>query len=185
MKKKLYFDKTFNIGKSLYILIDSGKLREYDGADFTGLILQGIQPIFKIYYLNSNFKLSKVSKYDRRILEIKGNYKIESFDLTKFIIKDTYIKLNFVEKFLIDYSKKEDIFHKMNFNQKLILFLIFTVIPLIIGLGWNKWFRNDNKTNNMEQTIDSTEFSIIGKQDSINVDSIEVEIDSISNNEQN
>lgn len=135
----------------MYILIIDGKIREFDGADFVPLILHGTpQPDFKTFGLNADFKLEKVSKYDRNKHDINANYKIICHELFSKCLKDTYIKLNWCSKFRIDYAKKEDVLHKMNFNQKLVSFIVFTTLPFLIGFSWKYLF-----TNTDEKGVDS------------------------------
>ncbi|NQY30710.1 MAG: hypothetical protein HRT69_14730 [Flavobacteriaceae bacterium] len=147
MRKKLHFDGSFNVNRSLYILIDNGEIREYEGADFSPLIIFGKpQPEFKTFYLKLDFKLIKVSKYDQKKLNIKANYKIEcNYFLSVFLITTPYIKLNSFEKFRIDYSKKESILHKMNFNQKLISALSFVTIPFLFSVLLSYCTNNNTK----------------------------------------
>lgn len=187
MRKKLHFDETFKIGRSLYILIDSGKIREYEGADFMPLILHGHpQPEFKTFELNSDFKLIKVSKYDRKKLNIKANYKVDCHYLMGKFLKDSYINLNVFEKFMIDYSKKESILHKMNFTQK-ILGLIFISIPLLFFGSLIKSCENQNPKNDFDQSkkpdlITKNQDSIIAikKADSVSTQTIKLDLDSLS-----
>lgn len=187
MRKKLHFDETFKIGRSLYILIDSGKIREYEGADFMPLILHGHpQPEFKTFELNSDFKLIKVSKYDRKKLNIKANYKVDCHYLMGKFLKDSYINLNVFEKFMIDYSKKESILHKMNFNQKLISVLSFVTVPFLFMLGWNHFINKDsndfqNQSPNPDsKTINQEIKTPIIKADSVSTQTIKLDLDSLS-----
>ncbi|SEE66423.1 hypothetical protein SAMN04487765_3678 [Tenacibaculum sp. MAR_2010_89] len=187
MRKKLYFDETFKIGRSLHILINNGKIREYEGADFMPLILHGQpQPEFKTFELNSDFKLIKVSKYDRKKLNIKANYQVDCHYLRGKFLKDSYIKLNVIEKFIINYSKKESILHKMNFNQKLISVLAFVTIPFLFMLGWNHFMNkesNDSKSqipNPDSKTINQEIKTPIIKVDSVSTQTIKLDLDSLS-----
>jgi hypothetical protein len=184
MRKKLHFDQSFKIGRSLYIFIDNGKIREYEGADFMPLILNG-QPLpeFKTYELNSDFKLIKVSKYDQKKLQIKANYKVDCSYLKGKFLKDSYIKLNLFEKFKIDYSKKESILHKMNFNQKLISVISFVTIPFFFMLAWNHLTSNDSIDpkiqKNEQNTIKQNSNVMINKIDSISIQTVQFEKDSL------
>jgi hypothetical protein len=144
MRKKLYFDKTVSLITPMYILIDNGKIREFEGADLTPAIFSGKSVIYETHYTNSDFEIIKLSKYDRKKQEINANYQIKSNYLFSNFIKDTYINLNFFEKFLIDYDKKQSVFHKMNFNQKLISTLFFVTIPFLFTVTWN-YFENKSK----------------------------------------
>jgi hypothetical protein len=144
MRKKLYFDKTVSLITPMYILIDNGKIREFEGADLTPAIFSGKSVIYETHYTNSDFEIIKLSKYDRKKQEINANYQIKSNYLFSNFIKDTYINLNIFEKFLIDYDKKQSVFHKMNFNQKLISTLFFVTIPFLFTVTWN-YFENKSK----------------------------------------
>ncbi len=187
MKKKLHFDETFKIGRSLYILIDNGRIREYEGADFMPLILNGEpQPVYKTFELNSEFKLIKVSKYDQKKLNIKANYKVDCRYLMGKFLKDSYIKLNWFEKFMIDYSKEESILHKMNFNQKLISVLSFVTLPFLFMLAWNHFINNDYKDSQTQtpnpdlKTINQERKVPINKADSVSTQTIKLDLDSLS-----
>ncbi len=189
MKKKLHFDESFKIGRPLYILIDNGKIREYEGADFLPLILHGKpQPVFKTFELNSEFKLIKISKYDQKKLKIKANYKIECSYLFGKFLKDTYLKLSIFDKFIIDYCKKESILHKMNFTQK-ILGLIFISIPLLFFGSVIKSCENQNTKKDFDHSkkpdlTTKSHDTIIAKKkaDNVSVITTKFERDSLVSN---
>jgi hypothetical protein len=88
----------------------------------------GDQPKYETFKLNSPFQLSKLTRYDQKLIQTKANYQIVSNDLMTYLGQDAYIKLNFFEKFGIMYAKKEDIFHKMNLTQKLLTLLLYCVL---------------------------------------------------------
>jgi hypothetical protein len=174
MRKKLYFDNTVSLITPMYIFIDNGKIREFDGADLTPAIFSGKPIIYETHYTDSNFELIKVSNYDRKKQKINANYQIKSDYLFSKFLKDTYINLNFFEKFLIDYHKKQSVFHKMNFNQKLISTLFFVTIPFLFTVTWN-YFENKSKI------IEATQSP---KPDSIKINhdikTLKIKADSIS-----
>jgi len=184
MIKELYFDETIKIGRSLYILIDNGKIREYDGANFIQFWLHGHpQPEFKTFELNSDFKLIKISKYDRKKLNIKANYKVDSHDLISHLLKDCYIKLSHFEKFKIDYSKKESILHKMNFNQKLISVLAFVTIPFLFMLAFKSIGHNDSKKQKSKPDLEIINQDIkvqTNKFDNVSDSKTKFDIDTLS-----
>jgi len=186
MRKKLFFDDTFRINRSMYILIDNGKIREYDGANFIPFILNGTpQPEFKIFEINSDFELVKLSKYDQKKLNINANYKVDCHYLLSKLLKDSHIKLNPIEKFRIDYSKKESVFHKMNFNQKLIAFICFSLLPLLIGFTWNYFAKIDSKTEQTQSpkpdstTINQDRKVPTIKADTVSDNTIKLDLDSL------
>jgi len=120
MKKELHFDEIFDIGISMYILIENGKIRKYEGADFIPLMVYGKPQFeFKTFEIDSDFELIKLSKHERKKLNISANYRVECDYLFAKFIKHSYIKLNPFEKFKIDYSKKQTLFHKMIFIKDL------------------------------------------------------------------
>lgn len=175
MKKRLFFDKTVDFEDlKLFILISGGKVREYHGFDLASSFISAVIPNsntnendlnYKVFEMNADFKLEKVSRYDKRKNNIKGNYKIDCFELTEKTLKDVYIKLNILEKFNYDYIKKQTVFHKMKLKQK-IVYLIFISIPLLLigyllnnsGIKTNKLQKNNETTiaNNKLMDVDST-----------------------------
>lgn len=175
MKKRLFFDKTVDFENlKLFIVISGGKVREYHGFDIASRFISDVIPNsntnkndlnYKVFEINADFKLEKVSRYDRRKNNIKGNYKIDCLELTEKTLKDVYIRLNFIEKFNYDYIKKQTIFHKMKFKQK-IIYLFFISIPLLLigylinnsGIKLNKLQKNYETTidNNKLMDVDST-----------------------------
>ena len=175
MKKRLFFDKTVDFENlKHFIVISGGKVREYHGFDIASRFISDVIPNsntnkndlnYKVFEINADFKLEKVSRYDRRKNNIKGNYKIDCLELTEKTLKDVYIRLNFIEKFNYDYIKKQTIFHKMKFKQK-IIYLFFISIPLLLigylinnsGIKLNKLQKNYETTidNNKLMDVDST-----------------------------
>jgi len=161
MKKRLYFDKTFNIGFKMYIEIHDGKIREYYGADFVPAILHGGYVRPELHKTNSDFTIEKVSKYDKNELKIDANYKINSDYLFKNTLKPTYIKLNQIDKFRIDYSKKESFLQTAEIKKMIIVSAfvsIFVTIPtsLITNLLSNQ--KKEERTNDNKSVVktDST-----------------------------
>ncbi|MBL7110414.1 MAG: hypothetical protein ISS19_00555 [Bacteroidales bacterium] len=136
MKKKLYFRQNISLGPiTFYIVIDNGKIREFHGFHLLNFMLTGNQPKFETYKFNDSFDLCKLSRYDRNEIKTKANYQIQSQHLNSYLAQDTFIKLNVLDKFIISYSKKDTIFHKMNFTQKLLTLLLITV-PGSILIGY-------------------------------------------------
>ncbi|MDE5424118.1 hypothetical protein L3073_18035 [Ancylomarina sp. DW003] len=145
------------------ILIENGKIREYHGLNFTNYFVASMIPNpniqegdfdYKTIEMNEDFKLSKVAKYDSKKNGIKANYKVECHELYQSTFKDVYVNLNFIEKFRIDYAKKQTIFHEMKFKQKLVYFLLFSIPALFIAYLLN----NSGKlTTKNQATIKTTE----------------------------
>jgi hypothetical protein len=151
MKKQLYFLDNFQIPDKLYVLIIDGKIREFFGAEFSSIMfLGGNYPEIEKFEINKNFVLLKINKYDRKKLNIKANYQIQCSYLSSMLIFDSYVKLNRIEKFMIDYSKKESIFHKMNFNQKLLSAFSFVTIPFLFMYGLNHFVNNSSKDKQIQ-----------------------------------
>lgn len=127
MKKKLYFEKKSNITKSYSIEIIDGKIRMIYG----GLIMYS--PILNVHnaekeiQTKEDFTLNKVSKYDKKILGIDANYKIISSVTTVAINEFAYIKLSALEKFYIDFKKKETFLHEHEIKKMIIISLIITM----------------------------------------------------------
>jgi hypothetical protein len=167
MKKRIYFDKTVNINPyEISILIKNGKIREYHGFNLTNYFVASMIPNpniqegdldYKTIELEEDFKLLKVGKYDKKKKGIKANYKIECSELFQLTLKDVYIKLNFIEKFLIDFDKKQTTFHEMKFKQKLIYYLIFSIPLLFIGYYLNNSGILTNKKPTIETPVESVE----------------------------
>jgi hypothetical protein len=149
MRKKLFFDKTVSLHTPMYILIKNGKIREFDGADLTPAIFRGKPITFEIHETNTDFELIKVSKYDRKKQNISANYQIKCNYLFSKFVKDTYIKLDLFDKFKIDYAKKQTVYHKMNFYQKIISFVVFGLLAFFAKEIYQSI---PNKENNIEQT---------------------------------
>lgn len=151
MKKRLYFDNTFRIGFKMYIKIHDGKIREYYGADFGVATMIGGSVSPELFKTKSDFKIEKVSKYDKKEHEINANYKIISDYLFQNTFKPTYIKLNPIDKFRIDYSKKESFLQTSEIKKMIIVSAfvsIFVTIPtsLITNL-----LSNQNKTERINE----------------------------------
>lgn len=158
MKKRVHFDETVKIDPiKIYILIENGKIREYHGINLTNVFVASIIPNpnikegdfdYKMVEMDEDFTLSKVGKYDRNNKGIKANYKIECHELFQFTFKEVYINLRIIDKFRIDYAKRQTIFHEMKFKQKIIYFLIFSIPTLFIGYLFNNSgiLKNENKT---------------------------------------
>jgi len=126
MKKNLYFDKTWQL-KHLSIEIINGKIRKYHGGNFTPSVLFGGSVPLKTFELKSDFTLEKVNKYDRKNSGIDANYKIECPELFQKLLKPCYVRLNPIEKFRIDYSKKESFIQKAEIKKYIFVSLIVTI----------------------------------------------------------
>tara|TARA_R110001592_G_scaffold153533_1_gene382076 strand:- start:327 stop:905 length:579 start_codon:yes stop_codon:yes gene_type:complete len=186
MKKQLYFLDNFQIPDKLYVLIIDGKIREFVGAEFSSVFFVGGKyPEIKKFEINKSFSLLKVNKYDRKKMNIKANYKISCSYLSSMLLFDSYVKLNPIEKFVIDYSKKESIFHKMNFNQKLISTLAFVTIPFIFMYYWNYPVNKNSKDLQIQspnpdlKTINQDMKTPSIKADTVSVQTMKFERDSL------
>lgn len=170
MKKRLYFDETVSIETDkLYVIIHDNKIREYHGFNLTTSFISVIMPNpnikqsdldYKVFELNDDFKLKKIGRYDRNKRKIKANYQIDSNELFQLTMKDVFIRLNFIEKFFIDYAKKESIFHEMKFKQKVLFFFLFSIPALLIGYflnNLNNHSNNAQRLNPLSQDITNGE----------------------------
>jgi hypothetical protein len=187
MKKQLYFLDNFQIPDKLYVLIIDGKIREFLGAEFSSILFSGGNyPKIQKFEINKNFNLLKINKYDRKRLNIKANYQIRCSYLSSMLVFDSYVKLNRIEKFLIDYSKKESIFHKMNFNQKLLSAFSFVTIPFLFMYGLNHFVNDDSKDTQIQspkpnlKTINQDMKVPIIIADSVSVETMKFERDSLN-----
>jgi hypothetical protein len=131
MKKDLYFDKTWQL-KHLSIEIINGKIRKYHGGNFTPAILFGGSVPLKTFELKSDFTLEKIHRYDRKNSGIHANYRIECPELLQKLLKPCYIRLNPIEKFIIDYSKKESFIQKAEIKKMIVVSLIVTIPTSIL-----------------------------------------------------
>lgn len=177
MKKKLYFGRNVIGLNKLKILIKNGKIREYYGTDFMGVMLYGSKyklDKYATHYIDEEFKIEKVSKYDRKLDKIKANYKIDCKYLCSQFMFDPYIKLNIFEKLIIDFQKKESLFHKMKFSHYVVVFFCFTIPTILLTNKCdNKDQMNDqNKSPNPNSTINNQEI----ETDSTSADSISITI---------
>lgn len=164
MKKDLYFDKTWQL-KYLSIEIIDGKIRKYHGGDFTPAILFGGSVPLKTFELKSDFTLEKIHKYDRKKSGINANYKIDCPELFQKILKPCYIRLNPIEKFIIDYTKNESFIQKAEIKKMIIVSAfvsIFVTIPtsLITNLLSNQ---NKKELINENKSVVKTDTTIVIK----------------------
>lgn len=187
MRKRLYFDNTVKISPyEVSVLIQNGRIREYYGFNFTNHFIASIIPNpniqegdldYKTIEMDEDFTLSKVGKYDREKSGIKANYKIECHELFQLTLKDVYLRLNFFEKFIIDYAKKESIFHQVKFAQKLLIVLLLT-IPTALFISQFKSCDGKSKNSKIESvpliSSDENKTDIYKKAgDSISISDIE------------
>ncbi len=170
MKKKLYFDKKFNSNfdkkSKSYIHIIGGRIRKYTGFPFiTGGLLE-IKNEYKTNEINDEFKLVKISKYDRKLLDINANYRIISKATATTLNGDyPYIKLCFLEKFFINLSKKESIIQDREIKRLIITSIIITLPTSIITTISTNWITNYMKP----KTESKKEISSEVKTDTITV----------------
>jgi len=150
MKKKLYFDKTWQL-KHLSIEIINGKIRKYHGGDFTPAILFGGSVKMETFELKSDFTLEKVLRYDRKKSGIDANYRIECGELFKKLIKPCYIRLNPIEKFIIDYSKKESFIQKAEIKKMIIVSAFVSIFVTIPTSLLTNLLSNQNKTERINE----------------------------------
>lgn len=156
MKKKLFFRENIQLKPIEFkILIDHGKIREFEGFHLLKAMLVGGRVEIKTFYLNSDFNLVKVTKYDQNKQKLKANFQIKSHELDSYLAQDVFIKLNYFEKFKIDYAKNEDVFHKMNLTQRLLTLILFTIPgAILITLITNKCDRFSLNSNRDKTLIE-------------------------------
>ncbi len=132
MIKKLYFDKTWQLNNHLTIEIINGKIRKYNGGNYTPAILFGGSVKREIFELKTDFTLEKIHRYDRKKSGIAANYRIDCMELTQKLLKPCYIRLNPIEKFIIDYSKNESFIQKAEIKKMVIVSLLVTIPTSIL-----------------------------------------------------
>ena len=181
MIKKLYFDKTWQLNCNLTIEIIDGKIRKYNGGNFTPAILLGGSVKREIFELKSDFTLEKVHRYDRKKSGIDANYRIECGELFNKLIKPCYIRLNPIEKFIIDYSKKETIFHEVKLKQLIVIGLFVTLpIGLLIFYLSNPNVFQKNSPNPSLKTINHVTTTPTNKAKIQSIKQPKLERDSLS-----
>jgi len=154
MKKRIYFDKTVDLeSRKFYVVIHDGKVREYHGINLVTVFVVSMIPNpnrkkgdleFKSFEMNADFKLIKVGKYDKKKYQIKAKYKIECKDLSDLTMKDAYVRLNFLERFIIDYDKKDTVFHRIKLKQQIVTTLFVAIPTAIIIMLFGLFFKKDN-----------------------------------------
>ena len=97
MKKPLYIDNNNSVVIFGIIYFTFDKLYKYIGPNFTDFIFDGKSEI-KENILNDNISLVKLSKHEKKDLDTNCNFKIESNKLKNIVLKDTFIRLNIIEK---------------------------------------------------------------------------------------
>jgi hypothetical protein len=189
MKKKLYFS---NLDTDIehYIEIHNGKLRKYVGLNSTTLFIASFSTVKSIDIdksailnldIKSDFKLTKLNSYDKKEIKTEANYKIESHEINQYVFGDAFIKLNLFEKILIDYSKKETVFHEIKFKQ-LIVIGLFVTLPiglLIVYLGNPNILQKNSPNPNLKITSQDS-INAIQKATTISTKTIKLERDSLS-----
>jgi hypothetical protein len=152
MKKLIHFDKNSKINVKSYVLIKNGKIKEYRGINIVGNLYFKTPVKNVIEELDETFELFFISKFERKRTETAGNYELICHSISKnFADRKIYLKLNFIEKFIIDYSKEQSVFHEMKFKQKLIYAIIFIFIPFIFMFLWNYFTNNNSKTSQSQR----------------------------------
>lgn len=163
IKKKIYFDNTWNI-KNLYIVIVNGKIRQFYGGHYSRVILFGGYIKNELIEIDTDFTLTKVPKYDRKLNGIKANYRIECYYLLQNLIKPTYIRLNIFEKFIIDFSKKETLFQTEKFKLIALTTLIFTIPTSIITTIFTDRINHKTEINKVVKTEVTTDTATVVKK---------------------
>lgn len=147
MKKKLYFDKKIDTDIDFYIEVHGGKIRNFKGYNMHDTLIEallngGIVENREIRLLNietkSDFTLEKITKYDKKKFGVKAKYWINSKEISQYILRNAYVKLNLLEYAKIKFDKKETVFHRMNFSEKFISFVLFPSIILLLTFYLNK-----------------------------------------------
>jgi hypothetical protein len=144
MKLNIQFDDNIKIENVSYVVIDSnGKVREYFGVDFSDIIINSLigksnsnDNSYSKYSFDSDFTLIKLSDYDIAKFNKSVNYQLECPDLLQKTIGTTnlYLNLSFIQKFRIEYYKKETVFHKMNLSHSFIKLIAISIPLLLIGV---------------------------------------------------
>ena len=189
MKKKLYFDNKINTDIDFIIEIHGGKIRNFKGYNMHDSMLEalfsgGLVENGKIRLINletkSDFTLEKLTKYDKKKFGIKANYKINSKEISQYILRRAYIKLNFIEYARLKFDKKETVFHRMKITEKIAYAVIISIPLLLIGYGLNNFDKlNTNspkpslKTTNHDTIMPTKkEKSHSTKQEKLDLDSL-------------
>lgn len=157
MKKKLYFDPPKKTSIEEYLTISYGKIRDVHvlqlGAEVPKQILEKDPSLSKDTYLplknfHCDYQLRKVDKYLVKQKKLKYNYEIVLPEIKEplnphklkpeFILKGMlngrriFIKLNLIEKLILDYQSFS--WSSLNTNQriKIIGIIIASCIPIVI-----------------------------------------------------
>jgi len=146
MKKKLYFDNKIDTDIDFIIEIHGGKIRNFKGYNMHDAMLDALlngKTDGEIRLINietkSDFTLEKLTKYDKRKFGIKANYRINSKEISQYILRGAYIKLNFIEHTRLKFDKKETVFHRMKITEKIAYAVIISIPLLLIGYGLNNF----------------------------------------------
>jgi hypothetical protein len=158
MKLNIQFDDNIQIEHNMSVVIDSnGKLREYSGIDFAKFLFgHNTEYENKTFNFDSDFTLIKLSNYDIKKLNKAVNYQLDCSDLFQKTVGMTnvYLKLSFIQKFKIDYWKKETVFHKMNMTQKLLGLLLVSIPLTLFTFGIKQC---SSPKNNSSEKIETTQ----------------------------
>jgi len=131
MRKRIDFINNKN-KDVFFIEIINGKIRKYHGKVIVESNLYNKSDIHNSYDVDYEIILEKISKYDRKLKNIKSNYKINNKDLEKFGIYQPTISLNLIERLIIKFHKKETIIQEKEIKRLIFTTIIITLPASII-----------------------------------------------------
>ena len=190
MKKKLYFNNKINNDIDFYIEIHGGKIRNFKGYNMHNTMIEallngGIVENGEIRLLDietkSDFTLEKITKYDKNKFGIKANYRINSKEISQYILSGAYIKLCLLEKILINFSKKETVFHEVKIKQLIIIGLFVTLpIGLLIAYLSKLNVLEENSPNPNLKITNQDSIEAVKKASPVSTKDIKLDRDSLS-----
>jgi len=112
--------------------IKNGKIREYYGFSLTDFgFAGGIKPSLNWHTVNHQYVLTKLHKWDREEKSVKGNYTIEFPARHQISIWEMTIKLNWIQKLILDWGRKESFIHKNGVIQEWVKWTC-VALPIIL-----------------------------------------------------
>ena len=188
MKKKLYFDNKIDTDIDFIIEIHGGKIRNFKGYNMHDAMLDALlngKTDGEIRLLNietkSDFTLEKLTKYDKKKFGIKANYRINSKEISQYILRGAYIKLNPIEKTRINFSKKETVFHEVKLKQLIVIGMFVTLpVGLLIVYLSNPTIFQKNSPNPSLKIINQDSIDAIKKATTVSTKAIKLDRDSLS-----
>mgnify|MGYP000041116619 CR=1 FL=1 len=168
LRTQLYFRKNIQIPPTSILIDNNGRVREYKGWHLLNLMFTGQYREQEIYKLDSDFELFKLSKYDQKEIGTVANYQLKCSGLENLLVQDTFVKLSLLDKFRIDYAKRESIFHKIKLNH-LLAIAVFVTIPVALFVNSMQGCGKNNVDDDIQYATYANNFKPI-----IEIDSLEI-----------